>query len=36
MIDFLLRAYSLISEAMAARDVGGGAVTSKHKDPIPF
>jgi hypothetical protein len=36
MIDFLLRSFNLISDAMAARDVGGGAVTSKHKDSIPF
>jgi hypothetical protein len=36
MIDFLLHSFNLISDAMAARDVGGGAVTSKHKDPIPL
>jgi hypothetical protein len=34
MIEFLLRAFYLIHDAMTARDVGGGTVTSKHKAPI--
>jgi hypothetical protein len=36
MTEFLLRAFYLINDAMTARDVGGGAVTSKHKVSIPF
>jgi hypothetical protein len=36
MINFLLSALNLIRDATAARDVGGGTVTSKQKDSIPF